>query len=67
MILAWRTERAIPRRGKVLAVIGMVVGYVAFLTGARPELWPNLVVLAIFIGCAWYVVSRPEPSMPPRV
>lgn len=62
MIIAWRTERAIPRRGKVLAVIGMVGGYVTFLIGARPELWLNLVVLAIFIGCAWYVVSRPEPS-----
>ncbi len=62
LILAWRTERAIPRRAKVAAAIGMVVGYVIFLIGARPELWLNLVVLAFFIACAWYVLSRPEPS-----
>jgi hypothetical protein len=62
MILAWRHERAIPRRGKVLAVIGMVVGYIAFLFGAHPGLWLNLAVLAFFLGCGWYVVSRPEPS-----
>ena len=62
MIVAWRAERAIPRRGKVLAVLGMVVGYVAFLFGARPDIWLNLFVLAVFVGCAWYVVSRPEPS-----
>jgi uncharacterized membrane protein YbaN (DUF454 family) len=61
LIVAWRSERAIPRRAKVLAVIGMVVGYIAFLFGARPDLWVNLFVLAIFIACAWYVVSRPEP------
>lgn len=62
MIVAWRTERAIPRRAKVLAAIGMVLGYTAFLVGARPGLLLNLCVLAIFAGCAWYVLSRPEPS-----
>ena len=64
MIRAWRAERAIPRRGKILAMIGMVVGYGLFLIGARPELWLNLLVLAFFVGCAWYVLSRPEPSQP---
>lgn len=62
MIVAWRTERAIPRRAKVLAAIGMVLGYGSFLIGAQPGLWLNLFVLAIFAGCAWYVLSRPEPS-----
>lgn len=65
-IVAWRTERAIPRRGKIMALVGMVVGYAAFLIGAQPDLWLNLLVLAIFIGCAWYVVSRPEPSRGPQ-
>jgi uncharacterized membrane protein YbaN (DUF454 family) len=65
IITAWRRERAIPRRGKVLAVIGMIVGYIAFLFGARPGLWLNLFVLAVFVGCAWYVVSRPEPTGTP--
>lgn len=62
MIVAWRTERAIPRRAKVLAAIGMVLGYASFLIGARPGLVLNLFVLALFAGCAWYVLSRPEPS-----
>ncbi len=61
MIKAWRAEGAIPRRGKVMASIGMVVGYVLFLIGARPD-WPvALFVLAVFGACAWYVLSRPEP------
>ena len=62
LIVAWRTERAIPRRAKVPAAIGMVLGYASFLIGARPGLLLNLFVLAIFAGCAWYVLSRPEPS-----
>ena len=62
LILAWRTERAIPRRAKIAAAIGMITGYVIFLIGARPELWLNLVVLAFFLACAAYVLSRPEPS-----
>jgi uncharacterized membrane protein YbaN (DUF454 family) len=62
LILAWRTERAIPRRAKVTAAFGMILGYAIFLIGARPALWLNLVVLAFFLGSAWYVLSRPEPS-----
>ena len=62
LILAWRTERAIPRRAKITAAIGMITGYVIFLVGARPELWLNLFVLAFFLASAWYVLTRPEPS-----
>ena len=62
MILAWRAERAIPRRGKVMAGIGMVVGFALFLIGARPDLPLALFVLAVFVACAWYVLSRPEPK-----
>ena len=62
MIRAWRAERAIPRRAKVLACIGMILGFVLFLIGARPALWLMLGVAAFFAACAWYVLSRPEPS-----
>ena len=62
MIRAWRAGRAIPRRGKVMAGIGMVVGYALFLIGARPSLWLTLVVFEFFAASAWYVFSRPEPS-----
>ena len=61
-IKAWRAEGAISRRGKVLASSGMVLGYVLFLIGARPGLPLALFVLAVFAACAWYVLSRPEPS-----
>ena len=62
LIKAWRTVGAIPRRGKVLASIGMILGYVPFLIGAKPD-WPlALFVLAVFGGSALYVLSRPEPS-----
>jgi uncharacterized membrane protein YbaN (DUF454 family) len=61
-IRAWRAEGAIPRRGKVLAAIGMVVGYLAFLIGAHPDWMLALFVFLIFAGCAWFVWSRPEPS-----
>lgn len=61
VIKAWRAEGAIPRRGKALAAIGMVVGYVLFLIGARPDWMLALFVLAVFGGCAWFVLSRPEP------
>lgn len=61
-IKAWRAEGAISRRGKTLATGGMVLGYALFLIGARPDLPLALFVLAVFIACAWYVLSRPEPS-----
>jgi uncharacterized membrane protein YbaN (DUF454 family) len=61
-IRAWRAEGAISRRGKMLASSGMVLGYVLFLIGARPGLPLGLFVLAFFAACAWFVLSRPEPS-----
>jgi len=61
-IKAWRAEGAISRRGKTFATGGMVLGYVLFLIGARPNLALALFVLAVFGACAWYVLSRPEPS-----
>lgn len=62
-VRSWREEGAIPRRGKIAAVIGMIVGYASFLWGARPS-WPlGIGVLAIFLGCMAYVVSRPAPRV----
>ena len=61
-IVAWRAEGAISRRGKTLACVGMAVGYVLFLIGARPGPMLMIMVLAAFAACAWFVLSRPEPS-----
>ena len=62
MIRSWRAEGAIPRRAKIMAGLGMVLGYALFLIGARPGLWLTLAVFAFFAASAWYVFTRPEPS-----
>ena len=60
---AWRKEGAIPCRGKIMACTGMAVGFGLFLLGAHPSLELLLIVLVIILAGAWYVVSRPEPSL----
>lgn len=61
-ITAWRREGAISRRSKALACTGMALGFVLFLIGVRPDLWLGLAALLGLAACAWFVVSRPEPS-----
>lgn len=58
----WREEGAIPRRAKLMAVIGMTVGYALFWTQARPGWMTATAVAVVMLGSAIYVVSRPEPS-----
>lgn len=63
VLQAWRRERAIPRRGKIFACLGMAVGLLLFWIGAHPTLELLLVVLAAVAACAGYIVTRPEPSI----
>jgi uncharacterized membrane protein YbaN (DUF454 family) len=58
---AWRTEGAIPRKGKIAACCGIALGFVLFVIGAHPswKLW--LPVAALMAGCAIYIVTRPSP------
>lgn len=58
---AWRAEGAIPRGGKVAAVIGMTLGYALFAWQMRPGPWLAGAVAAALCGCAAYVLSRPAP------
>ncbi|MGF7147139.1 hypothetical protein FHS96_000748 [Sphingomonas zeicaulis] len=60
-VRSWREEGAIPWRGKLAAVIGMIIGYATFVWRAHPSLPLGAAVLAIFAGCMAYVVSRPAP------
>jgi len=62
VILAWRREGAIPRRGKILACLGMALGFGLFWVGAHPGIELFLVILAAIVACAAYIVTRPEPS-----
>lgn len=61
---AWRAERAIPRRAKVMACVGMLTGYLLFWAHARPA-WPWSVGIAAFI-LFWmlWIIRRPEPGKP---
>ncbi|WP_306027378.1 YbaN family protein [Stappia sp. MMSF_3263] len=59
-IRAWREERAIRPRAKLAALAGMAIGYVFFLSSARPGL-PLAVLVALLLGCcAAYVATRPS-------
>lgn len=60
-VRAWRANKAIPRKAKIAACMGMAGGMAIFLAAARPKLWLGLLVGAIMVGCAAFVVSRPEP------
>ncbi|WP_072344787.1 YbaN family protein [Devosia enhydra] len=60
-IIAWRDEKAISRRSKILAVSGMGLGFVLFLLGARPGPWLMLGVGLMLGACAAYVLTRPDP------
>ncbi|KRB55167.1 hypothetical protein ASE04_05490 [Rhizobium sp. Root708] len=56
---AWRENGAIPLKAKILAVLGMSGGYIAFFLAASPGVWLALLVGILLCGCAAYVVSRP--------
>ncbi|MDC7786811.1 YbaN family protein [Rhodoplanes sp. TEM] len=58
---AWRDDRAISRRSKVLACTGMTAGFVVFWASAGPGPLLAAAVAAGLLACAAYVASRPEP------
>lgn len=60
----WRNHRAIPRRGKVAAVIGMTVSWlVVLLVSGNPV---ALAASGLCMACvAVYVVTRPSPPPQP--
>lgn len=63
----WRNHRAIPRRGKVAAVIGMTISWlVVLLVSGNPV---AVAASGLSMACvAVYVVTRPAPpSQPSRV
>lgn len=62
VLVAWRQQGAIPRRGKIMACLGMALGFALFWLGAHPGMELLLLVLAAIVASAWYVVSRPEPA-----
>jgi uncharacterized protein len=58
----WREEGAISAQAKLMACIGMAVGFALFYVGAHPGIWLLLSVAAVMLASALYVVSRPLPN-----
>jgi uncharacterized membrane protein YbaN (DUF454 family) len=59
-IRRWRDTGAIAPQAKAIATAGMAAGYGLFLLSARPGLPLASLVAAILLGCALFVVSRPD-------
>jgi uncharacterized protein len=59
---AWRAERAIPRRAKAAAYLGMVLGYLLFLVISRPGWVEAIAIAAALGGSALWIASQPVPS-----
>ncbi|HEY9237025.1 MULTISPECIES: YbaN family protein [Phenylobacterium] len=60
LVRDWRSHGVIPRRAKVLACIGMAIGFLIFFLSAHPAAWLALLVAAGLGACAAFVVSRPS-------
>lgn len=60
MIRDWRTRGAISRRGKIVACVGMALGFILFLAVSAPPLWLIGIVFACLFGSGLFVVTRPQ-------
>ncbi|MGK6321262.1 YbaN family protein [Sphingomonas sp. DT-204] len=58
---AWREDGAISPRAKAMACGGIALGYALFWWGARPSLTVDLIVAAVMVACAAFILSRPAP------
>ena len=59
-LLRWRERGAISPTSKALAVGGMGFGFAVFLVGTRPGALAVAAVAVLLIGCAAYVLTRPD-------
>ncbi len=56
----WREHGAMPRKAKLMACIGMTVGYALFWMVANPAPWLALAVAAAMLASALWIATRPE-------
>ncbi|MFT3968464.1 MAG: YbaN family protein [Sphingobium sp.] len=59
---AWRRNGAVPKRAKIMAWIGMGVGYALFWLHVRPGAPLALGVGAFMLFWAIWIARRPEPG-----
>ncbi len=57
---AWRSRGAIPRKAKMAALAGMIVGFTLFWFAANPGLPLTLAVSGLMLTGLAYVFSRPS-------
>jgi len=62
MLRAWREHGAIPVKAKILACLGMSIGYALFWWGHAPSLPLALAVAAVMVSAAAFVLSRPSAA-----
>ncbi|MDD7908697.1 MULTISPECIES: YbaN family protein [Pseudovibrio] len=62
----WQDHGAISVKGKLMAVFGMTVGYAVFVITTAPSMLLAIIVLAVLVACASYVVTRPSGSRTAR-
>jgi len=61
-VRAWRDQRAIGRKAKLMACTGIAAGYGLFCWAARPSLPVELLTGGAMAAAALFVVSRPNPQ-----
>ncbi|AGF75240.1 YbaN family protein [Bartonella vinsonii] len=59
-IKQWEEKGAISKFVKVIAVVSMAGGFLSFLVIAHPALWLALLIAAILLFIAVYIVTRPS-------
>lgn len=59
MVVAWRENGVIPRRGKIAACCGITLGYIIFYFSSQPPVWLACVVFLCMLAIALWIVSRP--------
>lgn len=62
-LIDWRREGAISKRAKIASVSLMTASYVIVWFAGPPQIWLKLLIGAILVACAAFVLTRPGPSL----
>ena len=57
-LVAWRERGAVPRGAKIASCTGMALGFALFCWAVRPGLPAAVLVAAVLIGCATWILRR---------
>jgi hypothetical protein len=60
LLIEWETQKAISRKGKIIAVLMLLVSWVVMYQKIN-DVWMLVGTTFLFAAVAAYLVSRPEP------